>query len=187
MQRLIYMSLAHYYRKRLCQLCILVNLWFRMCTSLAPRPKTVVFGLGTRLCVRMRANFEMASYATNSSQRVLWIAFVDQGEFEAMKIVCGHTAPYCAKHHFAAKNTVRIWAVFEISQLRDWRLNWGVRHKRNLVHCRQKSNWNPELHNEIRNPLRNAWIHSEIQKSTLKSVNPIWNPEIQSKNDLGFY
>ena len=45
----------------------------------------------------------------------------------------------------------------------------GVCHERNLVHCH---------HNEIRNP---NWI----QKSTLKSENPIWNLEIQSKNDSG--
>ena len=45
----------------------------------------------------------------------------------------------------------------------------GVCHERNLVHC---------SHNEIRNP---NWI----QKSTLKSENPIWNLEIQSKNDSG--
>ena len=31
---------------------------FYMCTSLAPRPMTVVFGLGTRLCVHMRTTFE---------------------------------------------------------------------------------------------------------------------------------
>ena len=31
---------------------------FQACTSLAPRPMTVVFGLGTRLRVRMRTTFE---------------------------------------------------------------------------------------------------------------------------------
>ena len=30
----------------------------RLCTSLAPRPMTVVFGLGTRLRVRMRTKLE---------------------------------------------------------------------------------------------------------------------------------
>ena len=30
----------------------------QVCTSLAPRPMTVVFGLGTRLRVRMRTTFE---------------------------------------------------------------------------------------------------------------------------------
>ena len=55
----------------------------------------------------------------------------------------------------------------------------GVRHERNLVHRRQKSKlksrnpeiqaWNPEIPREI---------HFEIQKSILKSRNPLWNPEI---------
>ena len=31
---------------------------FHVCTSLAPRPMTVVFGLGTRLCVHMRTTLE---------------------------------------------------------------------------------------------------------------------------------
>ena len=31
---------------------------FRLCTSLASRPMTVVFGLGTRLHVRMRTKLE---------------------------------------------------------------------------------------------------------------------------------
>ena len=31
---------------------------FRLCTSLASRPMTVVFGLGTRLRVHMRTKFE---------------------------------------------------------------------------------------------------------------------------------
>ena len=36
----------------------LVNPRFHVCTSLAPRPMTVVFGLRTRLRVRMRTTFE---------------------------------------------------------------------------------------------------------------------------------
>ena len=47
------------------------------------------------------------------------MAFIDQGEFEAMKMLYGHTALYCDKHHFAAKNTVRTLAVFKIPLLRD--------------------------------------------------------------------
>ena len=34
------------------------NSRFHVCTSLALRPMTVVFGLGTRLCVRMRTTLE---------------------------------------------------------------------------------------------------------------------------------
>ena len=40
-------SLGHYYGKRL-----------YVCTSLAPRPMTMVFGLGTRLRVRMLTTFK---------------------------------------------------------------------------------------------------------------------------------
>ena len=39
-----------------------------VCTSHAPRP---MFGLGTRLRVRMRTTFEMASYATDSNRAEL--------------------------------------------------------------------------------------------------------------------
>ena len=35
-----------------------VNLRFRLCTSLVPRPMVVVVGLGTRLHVRMRTTLE---------------------------------------------------------------------------------------------------------------------------------
>ena len=56
----------------------------------------------------------------------------------------------------------------------------GVRHERNLVQCRQKSNLKSRNPTKSRNPLWNPEIHFEIQKSTLKSGNPLWNPEIQS-------
>ena len=55
----------------------------------------------------------------------------------------------------------------------------GVRHERNLVHRPQKSKlkprnplWNPEVL-KPRNLLWNPETHSDIQKSTLKSGNPI--------------
>ena len=41
--------------KRLYQPCSLVNVWLRVCTSLTPRPTTMVFGLGTRLLVCIRS------------------------------------------------------------------------------------------------------------------------------------
>ena len=37
---------------------LLVNSQFRLCTSLAPRPMTVVFGLGMILYVRMHTKLE---------------------------------------------------------------------------------------------------------------------------------
>ena len=38
--------------------CLLVNARFPVCTSLTPRPMTVVFGMGTRQRVRMRTRLE---------------------------------------------------------------------------------------------------------------------------------
>ena len=44
-------SLAYYYGKKVCQPCtpLACQLMICLCTSLTPRPMTVVFGLGTRL------------------------------------------------------------------------------------------------------------------------------------------
>ena len=59
----------------------------------------------------------MASFAMDSSHRVLWMAFIDQGEFEVMKILDDHRTPCYEKYHFHAKTTVSTQAVFEISLL----------------------------------------------------------------------
>ena len=59
----------------------------------------------------------MASFATDSSHRVLRMAFIDQGEFEAMKTLDDRRAPRCGKHQFCAKMTVSTQAVLEISLL----------------------------------------------------------------------
>ena len=67
---------------------------------------TVVFGLGTRLRVRMRTKLENGVLSNGQRLRVLWMAFVDQGEFEAMKTLSGRRAPRCDKHQFRAKMTV---------------------------------------------------------------------------------
>ena len=45
------------------------------------------------------------------------MAFIDQGEFEAMKTLNVRRAPRCDKHQFRAKMTVRTQPVFEISLL----------------------------------------------------------------------
>ena len=42
----------------------------------------------------------------DSSLRVLWIAFIDQGEFEAMMTPSGWEAAHCDKHQFRAKMMV---------------------------------------------------------------------------------
>ena len=84
----------------------------------------------------------MASFTTNSNHRVLWMAFIDQGEFEVNKDAGRRRAPRCDKHHFCAKMKVssllkpfaryRCW--------KNWRLNeeasyekWHF-HDRTLLH-----------------------------------------------------
>ena len=66
---------------------------------------TVVFGLGTRLLVRMRTlengvlrNRQQPGRAENS--------FIDQGEFVVMKTLSGYKALCCDKHQFCDKMTV---------------------------------------------------------------------------------
>ena len=82
-----------------------------MCTSLAPRPMTVVFGLGTRLRVLMRTTLKIAPYATDSS-RGQCCELSTRG---AIKTLSGHIAPRCDKHQFSAKMTVSTGTVFELS------------------------------------------------------------------------
>ena len=48
-----------------------VNSQFRSCTSLISRQVIVVFGLGTRLYMRMRTNQKMASFVTDSNHSVV--------------------------------------------------------------------------------------------------------------------
>ena len=65
---------------------------------------SVAFGLGTRLHVRACVqNLKMASFTTNSKHSVLGMAFIDQGEFEAMKTLSGCEAARCDEHPFHAK------------------------------------------------------------------------------------
>ena len=63
---------------------------------------TVVFGLGTRLCVHMHTlengilrNEQQLGSAVNN--------FFDQGNFEAMKTLSGWEAAHCDEHQFHAK------------------------------------------------------------------------------------
>ena len=43
------------------------------------------------------------------------MAFVDQGEFEAMKTLSGWEAARCDEHPFRAKIKVSAWTVFKLS------------------------------------------------------------------------
>ena len=84
----------------------LVNSQFYVCTSLAPRPMTVVFGLGTRLCVRMRTTLENGVLRNRQQPGRAENSFIDQGEFVAMKTLSGRKAPHCDKYQFSDKMTV---------------------------------------------------------------------------------
>ena len=73
---------------------------FHVCTSHAPRPMTVVFGLGTRLRVRMRTTFENGVLRNGQQPGRAENSFIDQGEFVAMKTLSGCKAPRCDKDQF---------------------------------------------------------------------------------------
>ena len=70
-----------------------------MSVSLAPRPMTVVFGLGTRLCVRMRKTLENGVLRNEQPSGSAVNKFFDQGNFEAMKTLSGWEAAHCDEHH----------------------------------------------------------------------------------------
>ena len=79
---------------------------------------SVVFGLGTRLRVRMRT--KLASFTTDSNHRVLRMAYIDQGEFEAMNLLSGWGAARSDEHQFHVKIKVSTLAVFELSSFDKW-------------------------------------------------------------------
>ena len=61
-----------------------------MCTSLAPRPMTGVFGLGMRLCVCMCTTIENAVPHNRQQLATSVNSFIDQSNFVAMKTLSGH-------------------------------------------------------------------------------------------------
>ena len=99
-------SLGHYYRKIPCQ---------HVCTSLSPRPMTVVFGLGTRLCVGMRTTLENGVLHNGQQPDSAVNIFINQCEFVGMKMLSCYIAPCCDKHPFCDKMTVSTWSIFEMS------------------------------------------------------------------------
>ena len=83
-----------------------LNSRFHVCTSLAPSPRTVVCGLGTRLRVRMRTTFENGVLRNRQQPGRAENSFIDRDEFVAMKTLCGFKAPRCGKHQFRDKMTL---------------------------------------------------------------------------------
>jgi len=66
-----------------------LNSQFHVGTSVAPRPMTVVFGLGTRLRVRMRTTFENGVLCNRQPLGRAENGSIDQNEFVAMKTLSG--------------------------------------------------------------------------------------------------
>ena len=76
---------------------------------------TVVFGLGTRLDVRVRTTRLENSVLLNGQQPGrAENSFFDYSKFEAMKLLSGWDAARCDEHQFQAKIKVSTWAVFEL-------------------------------------------------------------------------
>ena len=67
---------------------------------------TVVFGLGTRLRVRMRTTFENGVLRNGQQPGSAVNNFIDLCEFGAMKTLSSRIAPRCGKHQFCDKMTV---------------------------------------------------------------------------------
>ena len=65
----------------------------------------VVFGLGTRLHVRMHTKLEKGVLRNGQQPQRVVNGFIDQGEFEAMKPLSDRRAPRWDKHQFRAKST----------------------------------------------------------------------------------
>ena len=66
----------------------------------------MVFGLGTRLRVRMRTTLENGVLRNGQQQGRAENSFIDQGEFVAMKTLSDCKAPRSDKHQFCDKMTV---------------------------------------------------------------------------------
>ena len=67
---------------------------------------TVVFGLGTRLRVRMRITFENGVLRNGQQPSSAVNSFIDLGEFGTMKALSDRIALSCDKHQFCDKMTV---------------------------------------------------------------------------------
>ena len=55
--------------------------------------------------------YKIRKWLPNSTLIVLWMAFVEQGEFEAMKTLSGWEAARCDEHQFCAECLNRFWVI----------------------------------------------------------------------------
>ena len=68
---------------------------------------TVVFGLGTRLRVRMRTTLENGVLRNRQQPGRAENSFINQDNVVAMKTLSGCKTPHCDEHQFRDKITVR--------------------------------------------------------------------------------
>ena len=73
---------------------------FCLCTSLNSRLMTMVFGLGTRLRVRMHTKLENGVLSNGQQPQSVVKGFC---EFEVMKMLSDWEAVHCDEHPFCAK------------------------------------------------------------------------------------
>ena len=76
---------------------------------------TVVFGLRTRLYVRMHTRLVIGVLHNGQHKGSAVNSFISQGKLEALKTLSGRRALLCGKHQFHVKITVNTWTVFESS------------------------------------------------------------------------
>ena len=88
---------------------------FHVCTSLVPKPMTLVIGLRMRLDVHMRTRLKNGVLRNGQQPGSAGNSFFDYSEFEAMKSLSGWVAACCDEHQFRAKIKVNTWAVFKLS------------------------------------------------------------------------
>ena len=76
---------------------------FHVCTSLVPKPMTVIIGLGMRLDMRMRTRLENAILHNGQQLGSAENSFVDHSKFEGTKLLSGWEAVHSDKDRFHAK------------------------------------------------------------------------------------
>ena len=80
---------------------------FHTCTSLIPKPLTVVIGLGTSLDVHMCARLKNGIVRNGQQPGSAGNSFFDHSKFESMKSLSGWDAVCCDEHQFCAKIKAR--------------------------------------------------------------------------------
>ena len=76
---------------------------FHVCTSLVPKPMTMVIGLGMRLDVHMRTGLENGVLPNGQQPSNAENNFFDHSKFEAMKSLSGWEATRSDEDQFCAK------------------------------------------------------------------------------------